>query len=155
MGPGCHPSFEQRDLAFRQCRYQVGVLAVFPDVRHTPDFHPQVEEIDGGFQTRIVAHGKNRLAARQHPVGAGQTMGTTHLHDAGALVVFENQRAFDAAGGHHDAVRADLYITLGEGMAGPAHLKGGDEVVGVGTHHGRVLEYPDIAGFLHLPGHLP
>jgi hypothetical protein len=140
VGFGGHPAFEHRDFAFGQGQHQFGILAVFADVGHAGDLEPQVEEIDGRFQAQVVAHGKDRFAARQQTVGARHAMGAAHLHDAGAFVVVEEQGAFDAAGGHDHAVRADLDVAFGEGIAGFAHLEGGDQVVVVGAHHGGVFE---------------
>ncbi|VTR67770.1 hypothetical protein DESC_610353 [Desulfosarcina cetonica] len=148
-GPGGHPALEQRDFAFGQSQHQIGILAVCTDIGHAGHLEPQVEQIRGRLEPQVVAHGEDRLAARQNAVGAGQAMGAAHLHDTGPLVVVEQQRTLDAAGGHHDARRTDLDVAFGEGVGLSADLKGGNQVIGVATDHGGLGEDPDIG----CPGH--
>ena len=64
----------------------------------------------------------------------------------------KQQRPFDAAGGHHHALRPDLDVPLRECVPGPAGLDGGDQVVIVGADHRGSAAHPDVACGSHLFG---
>ena len=147
---GRHPAAQEGDLALGQGQQQVGVLAVFANVGDAGDLHSQIAQVDGRFQAQIVPDAEDRPVARQQSVGARQPVGAADLHDPRALVVFKQERPFDAAGRHDHAGRPDLDVAFVESPALRADLKGRDQVVVVEPHVGRVREDPDVGRGLHL-----